>query len=64
MTAIIQPKFQSIAIQCDLLPAVPLKLLSQKSVSSKEEEESLPSEVEEYDLDTSYDISQDENTTE
>ena len=64
MTAIIRPKFQSIAIQCDLLPAAPLKLFSQKSVSSKDEEESLPSEVEEYDLDTSYDISQDENTTE
>ena len=78
MTGIIQPKFQSIAIQCDLLPAAPLRLLPQKdegaipiikvpiekirSVSSKKEEEY--SEAEEYDLDTSYYISEDENTTE
>ena len=78
MTGIIQPKFQSIAIQCDLLPAAPLRLLPQKdkgaipiikvpiekirSVSNKKEEEY--SEAEEYDLDTSHYISEDENTTE
>ena len=78
MTGIIQPKFQSIAIQCDLLPAAPLRSLPQKdegaipiikvpiekirSVSNKKEEEY--SEAEEYDLDTSYYISEDENTAE
>ena len=78
--AIIQLKCQSIVIQCDLLPTALLRLLPQKdkgaipiikvpiekirSVSSKEEEESLPSEAEEYDLDTSYYISEDENTIE
>ena len=57
----VQPEVHSIGIQCNLLAAPPLrKLQSLEDVT----DESLPSEVEETDLDTSFYISQEETTTE
>ena len=58
MTSITQPDVQSIGIQCNLLAAPPLRKIQYK------EEESLPSEVEETDLDTSFCVSQEDTTTE
>ena len=55
------PEVQSVGAQCNLLAAPPLRML--KNLEDVNEE-SLPSEVEETDLDTSFLASQEENTTE
>ena len=56
-----EPEVQSIGIQCNLLAAPPLKKLqSLEDVT----EESLPSEVEETDLNAPFHVSQEETTTE
>ena len=56
-----EPDVQSVGIQCDLA-APPLKKLQYKEDNIIEE--SLPSEIEGADLDTSFYISQDDTTTE
>ena len=61
MTIVPQPDVQSIGIQCNVLAAPPLKKLQYKEDLI---EESLPSETEETDLDTSFHISQEDTTTE
>ena len=55
------PEVQSVGVQCNLLVAPQLRML--KNLEDVNEE-SLPSEVEETDLDTSFLASQEENTTE
>ena len=60
MIIVPQPDVQSIRIQCNLLAAPPLKKLQYKELI----EESLPSEAEETDLDTSFHVSQKDTTTE
>ena len=62
MTMMPQPDVQSVGIQCDLLVAAPLKKLQYKQDNIIEE--SLPSETEGADRDTSFYISQDDITTE
>ena len=62
MTTMTQTDVQSIGIQCNLLAAPPLKKLQQYDEDIIEE--SLPSETEETDLDTSFHISQEDTTTE
>ena len=62
MTMMPQPDVQSVWIQCDFLAAAPLKKLQYKQDNIIEE--SLPSETEGADLDTSFYISQDDITTE
>ena len=62
MTIMPQPDVRSVGIQCDLLAAPPLKKLQYKVDNIIEE--SLPSETEGADLDTSFYISQDNTTTE
>lgn len=57
MTSITQPDVHSIGIQCNLLAAPPLKIQYKK-------EESLHSEAEETDVDTSFCVSQEDTTTE
>ena len=56
-----QPDVWSVGIQCDLLAAPPLKKLQCKEDDIIEE--SLPSETEGADLDTSFYIFQDDTTT-
>ena len=55
------PEVHSVEVQCNLLAAPPLRKLQHLEDIN---EESLPSEVEETDLDTSFHFSQEENTTE
>ena len=52
MTIMCQPDVQSVGIQCDFLAAPPLKKLQYKEDDIIEE--SLPSETEGADLDTSF----------
>ena len=52
----------SIGIQCDLLAAAPLQKLTSESISAIEE--SLSIDNEEADLDTSYQLIQEDTTTE
>ena len=51
----------SIGIQCDLLAAAPLSVLTSKPISV---EESLSTDTEEADLDTSYQLTHEDTTTE
>ena len=62
MTIMPQSDVQSVGIQCDLLAAPPLKKLQYKVDDIIEE--SLPSETERADPDTSFYIYQDNTTTE
>ena len=62
MTIMPQPDVQSVGVQCDLLAAPPLKKLQYKEDDTIEE--SLPSETEGADLDTSFYFSQDNTTIE
>ena len=64
MTIMPQPDVQSIGIQCNLLAVPPLKRLQCKDDVIEDIEESLPSEAEETDLDTSFHFSQEDTTTE
>ena len=61
MTIMPQLDVRSIGIQCNLLAVPPLKKLQCKDDIT---EESLPSESEETDLDTSFHLSQEDTTTE
>ena len=56
------PATCSIGIQCDLLAAAPLQKLTSESISAVEE--SLSTDNEEADLDTSYQLIQEDTTTE
>ena len=65
MTDMPQPDVQSIGIQCNLLAAPPLKKLHCKAdIIEDITEESLPSEAEETDVDTSFHFSQEDTITE
>ena len=61
MTVSPQLDVRSIGIQCNLLAVPPLKKLQ---CTDDIIEESLPSEVEETDLDNSFQLSQEDTTTE
>ena len=61
MTIMPQLDVRSIGNQCNLLAVPPLKKLQCKDDIT---EESLPSEAEETDLDTSFHLSQEDTTTE
>ena len=56
-----QQETRSIGIQCDLLAAAPLSVLTNKPISV---EESLSTDTEEADLDTSYQLTHEDTTTE
>ena len=62
MTNTPQPDVRSIGIQCNLLAVPPLKKLQCKDDISKDVTEE--SEVEETDVDTSFDCFQEDTTTE
>ena len=62
MTIMPQPDVRSVGIQCDLLAVAPLRKLQYKENDIIEE--SLPSETQGADLDTSFYISLDNTTTE
>ena len=65
MTDTPHPNVQSIGIQCNLLAVPPLKKLQCKDdIIEGITEESLPSEVEETDVNTSFHFSQEDTTTE
>ena len=61
-TGQVQQETHSIGIQCNLLAAAPLqKLTSSETISA---EESLSTDTEEADLDTSFQLTQEDTTTE
>ena len=65
MTVSPQLDVRSIGIQCNLLAVPPLKKLQCKDdIIQDIIEESLPSEAEETDVDTSFHFSQEDTTTE
>ena len=65
MTVSPQLDVRSIGIQCNLLAVPPLKKLQcTDDIIEDIIEESLPSEVEETDLDNSFQLSQEDTTTE
>ena len=65
MTVLPQLDVRSIGIQCNLLAVPPLKKLQCKDdIIQDIIEQSLPSEAEETDVDTSFHFSQEDTTTE
>ena len=60
-----QPDLRSIGIQCNLLEAPPLqKLETEQDYPSDSKAESITSDPEDTDLDTSFQIIQEDTTTE
>ena len=60
-----RPDLQSVAIQCDLLAAPPLRKLGMEhDIPSDSKAESIPSDPEDTDLDVSFHITQEDTTTE
>ena len=57
-----QQETRSIGIQCDLSAATPLSVLTNKPISV--EESPLSTDTEEADLDTSYQLTHEDTTTE
>ena len=56
---------RSVAVQCDLLAVPPLqKLVREQNIPSDSKAESVASEPEDTDLDSSFQIIQDDTTTE